>query len=133
MNGGISLVARSVGGEGIYPPSLSSTNLSAVFLSQLLGVPDDLDSILVAAFTQSHPSNAGVQNDPAAIESVTFTVAADESDPAEPRILFEAAVVRDPRFVGKPSLDVRFVSNVKFGDGSPFFPHGFTSGVEFDD
>jgi len=97
-----------------------------------MGTTDDLDSLLAAALGQSDLSS-----DPRfgelPVESVAVTVSPDESHPDGPRIVFEAAVVRDSEFSGDPSLEVRFVSNVVFGEGAPAAPQGFSSGVQFDD
>lgn len=120
------------GGEKYsYPSSVTSAYLPASFLAQLLGVPDDLDTLLSVARSLS-PSPTPRDNDDA-VESVVFTVSSDESDPAESRIVFEATVVRDSSFAGEPSLEVRFASNVEFGEAPPNLTKGFASGVTFDD
>lgn len=121
------------GGGGIsYPSSFTSSYSPVSFLAQLLGVPDDLDTLLSVAMGQLFSANPTQQHDDDAVESVVFTVAPDESDPAESRIVFEAAVVRDSSFAGQPSLEVRFATNVEFGEAQPSPPKGFSSGVVFD-
>ena len=90
-----------------------------------------MDSLVSVAVGQS--GLADPQFDDLPIESVALSVSADESHPEGPRIVFEAAVVRDSEFSGEPSLEVRFVSNVAFEDEPPGASHGFSSGVRFDD
>jgi len=123
--------ARRTSSAG-YPSSFSPSYGASSFLAQLLGTNDDLDSLLAAALGQN-----GLGSDPEfgdlPVESVAFTVSPDESHPDGPRIVFEAAVVSDSEFAGDPSLEVRFVSNVVFGEGAPAAPQGFASGVQFDD
>lgn len=115
-----------------YPISFSPASRASSFLAQLMGTTDDLESLLATAIGQS-----GLGSDPQfgelPVESVAFTVSPDESHPDGPRIVFEADVVRDSDFSGHPSLEVRFASNVVFGDGAPAAPRGFASGVQFDD
>ena len=96
-----------------------------------MGTPDDPDSLLAAAIGQS-----GLGADPRfrelPVESVAFTVSPDESHPDGPRIVFEADVISDSDFSGGPSLEVRFVSNVVFGEVPPSAPQTFSTGVQFD-
>lgn len=115
-----------------YPSSFSPSYGASSFLAELLGTSDDLDSLMAAAIGQSGLSSE-TQFGALPVESVAFTVSPDESHPDGPRIVFEAEVVTDSEFAGDPSLKVRFVSNVVFGDGAPAAPRGFASGVQFDD
>ncbi len=90
-------------------------------LSQLLGVPEDLDSLVQVAMGADDPdgSNAAPGDDP--VESVLYTVRSDDSDPAEPRIVVEAEVVRDSAFDGHPSVQVRFVDATEHGGHRPLW------------
>lgn len=84
-------------------------------LSQLLGVPDDLDSLVRLAMSEDDRATSGSAPDDDPVESVSFTVRADNSDSSEQHIVVEAEVVRDPAFEGKPSLQVRFVGESASG------------------
>ena len=92
-----------------------------------------MESLLAAALRHDRDGDAAQNDDDNAVASVAITVTPDESDPIAPRIRFEAAVLRDSTFDGTPSLRVRFVSNVAFGDAPPSRPRGFVSGVHFED
>lgn len=119
-------------GSNSYPTRFSPSYSSSSFLSQLLGVPDDLQSILSAALEQHSASADATGED--AVRAVTFTVAPDESDPRTPRIVFEAEVIRSRDYTGDPEVSVRFVSNVTFGDEAPVSRSpSFQSGVRFDE
>lgn len=109
----------------------SAAQSPSAFLSQLLGVPDDLDSLLAAALDPAPTANPGRPDADLIVESVAISVAPDESKAAEPRIVFRTDVVRNERFTGEPTLEVRFVSNVAFGDAPPRPPQDFASGVQF--
>ena len=131
--GGSSAAASSSqrsSGSSSYPTRFSASYPPASFLSQLLGVPDDLQSIIGAAL--EHPSVA--TDDSEAVSSVAFNVAPDESDPRSPRVVFEAEVIRSSDYTGEPEVSVRFVSNVTFGDDAPLTAKPvFHSGVSFDE
>ncbi|SEN21564.1 hypothetical protein E3O25_02815 [Cryobacterium sp. TMT1-3] len=83
-------------------------------LSELLGVPDDLDSLVQVALGGDDSDGSSVPAEDGPVEAVSFTVFSDDSNPAEPRIVVEANVVRNLAFNGKPSLEVRFM-----GAGGP--------------
>lgn len=88
----------------------SSGGGPASILSELLGVPDDLDSLVQAALRSELPDQTISSSDGEAVESVSFTVRSDDSDPAQPRIVVEADVVRNSSFKGKPSVQIRVVA-----------------------
>ena len=122
--------SNSGGREGRTTHSGSTaSSAEASLLAQLLGVPNDLESLISLALGQSSPSSPAHRDD--AVESVIYTIAPDESNSTGPRIVFEAAVVRDSRFAGAPSIQVRFASNVDFGEAPPHPASGFVSGVKF--
>lgn len=124
----------SQGGSGSssYPTRFSASYSPASFLSQLLGVPDDLQSILQTAMEHSSAPVGTDGND--AVRAVTFDVAPDESDQNTPRIVFEAEVIRSRTYTGDPELRVRFLSNVTFGGEAPVSVRpSFQSGVQFNE
>lgn len=78
-------------------------------LSELLGVPDDLDSLVQVALGEAGSVESMRASEDGPVESVAYTVRSDESDPAQPRIVVEAEVVRNSDFNGRAALQVRFV------------------------
>lgn len=117
-------------GSSSYTTRFSASYSPSSFLSQLLGVPDDLESIIGAAVAQQ----SAATDDSEAVSSVAFNVAPDESNPRCPRVVFEAEVIRSSDYTGEPEVSVRFVSNVTFGDDSPSPAKPvFHSGVSFDE
>jgi hypothetical protein len=80
-------------------------------LSELLGVPDDLDSLVQVALGGDDTEGSSVALEDGPVESVSYSIRSDHSDPAQPRIVVEAEVVRNSAFDGKPSLKVRFMGN----------------------
>lgn len=102
---------QSTLGNGSGSPLGSSGSGPRDLLRQLLGVPDDLDSLVQVALGQSalEGSDPASLDDP--VESVSFTLRSDDSDPSAPRVIVETKVVHDSAFEGNPSLKVRFVAD----------------------
>ncbi|MGE3193850.1 MAG: hypothetical protein AB7K08_10320 [Microbacteriaceae bacterium] len=109
-------------------PILSQASTLSELVAGLLGVPDNMESLLAQAI-QYAPPQPGSESDP--VQSVVFTVAPDEVDPDRPRVQFGATVTREPGFVGDPEIGVQFKSNVEFGEGPPSPPAEFQSGIKF--
>lgn len=108
----------------------SGESLSSL-VADLLGVPATMDALLGQALDHVAQGPADL-TDP--VESVVFTLAADETDPRHPRIQVDAAVSRNPDHGGDIEMGVQFTSNVEFGDAPPTPPPaGFQSGVVFND
>lgn len=127
--GSSSVLSRFFGGDGLdsllqpalgpalQSPLVASGSGPTSFLSELLGVPDDLDALVRAAMDGAQ-SDATTSAEDDRVESVLYTVRSDDSMPAEPRIVVEAEVVHDSAFEGQPNLQVRFVSHTE-PDGVP--------------
>lgn len=103
-----SLLTNALGG-GPQSRLASSDAGPERILSELLGVPDDLDSLVQLALGGDHPDQASSTPGAEAVESVSYTVRSDDSDPAQPTIVIEAEVVRNSTFEGKPSVQIRFI------------------------
>lgn len=101
-------------------------------LAQLLDVSDDVVSVVSAVVDHASRGEPSLRDGHTSVESVALTVGLDESDPSEPRIVFAADVARARDYAGEPTLTVRFVSNVNFGEPPPSTARGFISGVRFD-
>lgn len=122
------------GGSSSYARPTSSAPsgepLSSL-VANLLGVPATMDALLGQALDHAAQAPAHLL-DP--VESVVFTLAADEEDPRNPRIQVDAVVSRNPDHSGDIEIGVQFTSNVEFGDAPPApKPEGFQSGVVFND
>ena len=107
-NDGFEALLRPALGLAPESPLAGSESAPMNLLSQLLEVPEDIDSLVQAALgAAGHDGHSAAQgNEPVA--SVLYTIRSDDSDPAEPRITVDAEVVRDTAFEGQPSLQVRF-------------------------
>lgn len=89
------------------------------FLSQILGVPDDIDSLVQIALESEDSGGSRTVSADDPVESVLYTVRSDDSNPAEPRIVVEAEVVHDSTFEGSPTVQIRFVGNGATGGPAP--------------
>lgn len=98
---------------GVAPqsPLAASESGPMDILSELLEVPDDIDSLVQAALGMADPQGQSATLEEEPVASVLYTIRSDDSDPADPRIVVEAEVVHDSAFVGQPSLQVRFIGN----------------------
>lgn len=97
-------------------------------LSEILEVPDDIDSLIHAALAGSGGDQPDDHSDEVPVESVLYTVRGDETSINGPRVVVEAEVVRAPAFEGRPSLQIRYVGidgeggdnqTISFSGGSP--------------
>ncbi|MFZ3415144.1 hypothetical protein [Arthrobacter sp. 3Tela_A] len=80
-------------------------------LAQLLNVPDDIDSLVQAAFGAAGADGQAEASRNEPIASVLYTIHSNDLDPGGPQIMVEAEVVHDAKFEGSPSLQIRLAHN----------------------